>query len=118
MTRLARPLLSLAFLAITTTAFAGGSSAPFAYQPDPALKTASKGELDGRIKRACASTQAKLQNVAESRVDRACGCYSSRVIRGLDETELDAYRNTGVFNDTARAKALGALDSCKLKRPV
>jgi hypothetical protein len=118
MTRLARPLLSLAFLSLASTAFAGGSSAPFAYQPDPALKTASKGELDGRIKRACVATQAKLQNVAESRVERSCGCYSGRVIRGLDDGELDAYRNTGVFNDTARAKALAAIDSCKLKRPL
>jgi hypothetical protein len=118
MTRLARPLLSLAFLTLASTAFAGGSSAPFAYQPDPALKTASKGDLEGRIKRACVSTQAKLQNIAESRIERPCGCYATRVIRGLDESELDAYRNTGIFNDTARGKALGAIDSCKLKRPV
>ncbi len=106
------------FFALATTAFAGGSSAPFAYQPDPAFKTASKSELENRVKHACVATQAKLQNVAESRIDRPCGCYSSRVIRGLDDGELEAYRNTGVFNDTARGKALIAIDSCKLKRPV
>jgi hypothetical protein len=39
-------------------------------------------------------------------------------MRSLDATELDAYRNTAVFNDTARAKALAAIDSCKLKRPI
>jgi hypothetical protein len=118
MTRLARPLLSAALLMVATSAFAGGSSAPFNYTPDLALKTAGKAELETRIKRSCTATQAKVQNVAETRLDRSCGCYASRVMRGLDDSELDAYRNTGVFNDTARGKALAAIDSCKLKRPI
>jgi hypothetical protein len=118
MPRLARPLLSLTFLALASAAFAAGSSAPFGYTPDPALRTAGKEELEGRVRRACASTQAQLQNVATSKVERPCGCYASRVMAALDESEIQAYRATGVFNDSARAKALTALDSCKLKRPV
>ncbi len=38
-------------------------------------------------------------------------------MRSLDATEIQSYRDTGVFNDTARGKALAALDRCKLKRP-
>ena len=118
MTRILRPVLSAALLAIATGALASGSSAPFNYTPDPALKTASKSELETRVRRACTATQAQLQNVDETRLERPCGCYAGRVMRSLDATELDAYRNTAVFNDTARAKALAAIDSCKLKRPI
>ena len=118
MPRFARPLLSLTFLALTSAAFAAGSSAPFGYTPDPALRTAGKGELEGRVRRACASTQAQLQNVATSKVERPCACYATRVMGSLDEAEVAAYRATGVFNDSARAKALAAVDTCKLKRPV
>lgn len=116
--RVVRTLACTALLLTAHAAFAGGSSAPFGYQPDPALKSASKSDLESRIRRACRATQAKLQNVAETRVDRPCGCYAGRVLGELDGGELEAYRNTGVFNDTARAKALAALDGCRLKRPV
>lgn len=118
MNRLLRPLLSAACLAFATTALASGSSAPFNYTPDPALKTESKSDLEGRVRRACTATQAKIQNASETRLERPCGCYATRVMRGLDDSELDAYRNTGVFNEAARAKALAAIDSCKLKRPL
>jgi len=39
-------------------------------------------------------------------------------MRLLDPVEIDAYRNTGVFNDTARGKALAAIDACRLQRPI
>jgi hypothetical protein len=118
MTRITRSLLSAALIVCATGALASGSSAPFNYAPDPALKTASKTDLESRIRHACTATQAKLQNADESRLQRPCGCYAGRVMRGLDDAELDAYRNTGVFNETARSKALAAIDSCKLKRPI
>lgn len=118
MTRILRPLLSAAFVAAASAALAGGSSAPFNYTPDPALRTASKGELESRVRRACTATQASLQNQDQARLERPCGCYAGRVMRSLDDAELDAYRNSGVFNDTARAKALAAIDACKLKRPI
>lgn len=101
-----------------TTAAASGSGAPFGYTPDPTLKTASATELEGRVKRSCASTQAKVQNVADSSVERPCGCYATRVMKSLDPAEVEAYRNTGVFNESARTKALAAVDQCKLKRPI
>lgn len=88
------------------------------YTPDPALKTASAGNLTGRVRHACTVTQARLQSVSEVSLARPCGCYAQRTLSSLDRGELDAYRATGYFNDSAKAKALDALDSCKLPRPV
>ena len=116
---LVRPLLVIALLTgFPALGLAGASPANFNYTPDPGLKTAGKGELEQCVRRACAVTQARLQNAAESAVTRPCGCYAGKVMRSLDTAELDAYRSTGMFNDTARGKALAAIDSCKLQRPV
>ncbi|ACL59778.1 hypothetical protein [Methylobacterium nodulans] len=102
-----------------TAALAGAASSQLeAYQPDPALRTAPKTELESRVRRACAVVQARLQNTAETTLERPCGCYARATLRALDASELEAYRTTGYFNDSARAKALEALDSCKLPRPV
>src|ERR1700710_883319 len=76
MTRITRSLLSAALIVCATGALASGSSAPFNYAPDPALKTASKTDLESRIRHACTATQAKLQNADESRLQRPCGCYA------------------------------------------
>jgi hypothetical protein len=110
-------LTAVAIAASATAAFAASSSMPTMYQPDPALKTASASELRSRVSQACAITQARMQNVAESSVSRKCDCYAGRTMRALSADEVQAYRDTGVFNDGARAKALAALDSCKLQRP-
>ncbi|SDA15034.1 hypothetical protein SAMN02799622_01265 [Methylobacterium sp. UNC378MF] len=102
-----------------TAALAGGSTAPFQqYEPDPALKTASKSNLEGRVRHACTVVQARLTSATEASLERPCGCYARQTLRSLDASEIEAYRATGYFNDTARAKALAALDSCKLQRPV
>lgn len=114
-----RPLAALVLAAaLSGAAFAAGSSAPFGYQPDPALKTASLADLQRRVRDTCASTQARIQASTAAAMSRPCGCYAQRVMRALEPGELDAYRNTGVFNDTARAKALVAIDQCKLQRPI
>jgi hypothetical protein len=119
MTSTLRTLLAAAALvAGATGAFASASNVPTNYQPDPALKTASRSDIEGRFRRACQATQARLQSTQESAIARPCGCYASRTLRSLDASELDAYRATGVFNDTARAKALAAIDACQLKRPI
>lgn len=117
----ARPLAAaaLATCLAASAALAGASSTPFeAYQPDPALRTAPRADLEARVRRACAITQARLQSTPEGSLDRPCGCYASRTLRTLDAAEIESYRTTGYFNDSARAKALAALDSCHLKRPV
>lgn len=114
---LVRSCLALALALSGGAALAGASSTPFGYAPDPAMQRESPAQLEARIRRSCMSTQAKIQNVPESRVRRGCGCYASRVIRSLDANELTAYRTTGVFSDSARAKAFAALDGCGLRRP-
>ena len=88
------------------------------FTPDPALRTASKGNLTGRVAHACAVTQSRLQKVEETAVSAPCGCYAERTVRAMDRSEIASYRATGYFNDSAKAKALDALDSCKLPRPV
>jgi hypothetical protein len=114
-----RPTLAAAALiGSLLPAFAGASSVPTNYQPDPALKTASRGELESRIRKSCAIVQARLQNVSEVSVSSSCGCYASRALRSFDASEIQAYRDTGVFNESARVKALAAIDACKLQRPL
>ena len=118
MTSKLRTLLAAAAIVTGATgAFAAASNTPPIYQPDPAMKTASVSELRARVSQACSVTQAKLQNASEASVSRKCDCYAGRTMRALSTEEVQAYRDTGVFNDTARAKALGAIDSCNLQRP-
>jgi hypothetical protein len=122
-----RTFLAAGFLALgagffaqgATSALAGASSSQLeAYQPDPSLRSAPTSELETRVRRACAVVQARMQNAAETSFERPCGCYARTTLRALDASEIAAYRTTGYFNDSARAKALGAIDSCKLQRPV
>jgi len=114
-----RPMLAAAAMALSaTSALAAASNTPTMYQPDPALKTASMSELQARVRQACSVTQARLQNVTEASLSRKCDCYAGRTMRSLSADEVQAYRDTGVFNDTARAKALSAIDSCRLERPT
>ncbi len=113
-----RALLTAAFIAGgAVAAFAASSSMPTQYEPDPALKTASMADLRARVSQACAIVQAKQQNASEASFTSKCGCYAGRTMRALSAEEVQAYRNTGVFNDSAREKALAALDACKLPRP-
>jgi hypothetical protein len=119
MTSILRVLLTAAAIATgSAAAFAAASNTPTMYQPDPALKTASAAELRERVSQACSITQAKMQGVTEISLSRKCDCYAGRTMRSMSADEVQAYRDTGIFNDTARAKALAAIDSCKLERPT
>ena len=118
MTRFACLALALAVVTASGAALAAGSSAPFGYAPDPALAKENPAQLQARVQRACSATQARVQNVSTGQVARGCGCYAKQVMRSLDATELAAYRSSGIFNDSARGKAIAAIDACQLKRPV
>lgn len=111
-------LAALVLAASASVALAGASSVPTNYQPDPALQRASRAELESRIRKSCTITQARVQNVSEGSVSSPCGCYASRTLRSMSPAEVQAYRDTGVFNEGARDKALAAIDSCKLQRPI
>lgn len=115
---IARSLVVLALAAAPGAALAGASSAPFGYTPDPALRTESVPQLTARVQRGCSATQTRIQNVSTAQVARGCGCYAQRLMRSLDAAEIAAYRATGYFNDSARAKGYAAIDACRLRRPV
>lgn len=119
MPRFPRPVLAgvvVSFLA--SSAFAASSSTPIGYTPDPALKTASMSDLTKRVRAACTVTQARVQNGTERAFQRPCGCYASRSMKSFTTEEIQEYRDTGVFNASAREKALQAIDACGLKRPI
>ncbi len=119
MFRFSRPVLAgIAVAFIASGAFAASSSAPIGYTPDPALKTASMTDLTKRVQKACINTQARVQEGAESTFMRPCGCYATKTLKEFSPEELQAYRDTGVFNASARDKALWAIDECGLKRPL
>ncbi|WP_375408239.1 hypothetical protein [uncultured Methylobacterium sp.] len=113
---LAAGLLSL--LAACNSTKTGPTAALEGYTPDPALKTASPRNLAGRVRYACTVTQGRLQSVPEASLARPCGCYADRTLASLDRGEIESYRSTGYFNDSAKAKALAALDACQLPRPA
>ena len=78
-----------------TAALAGGSSAPFQqYEPDPALKTATKANLEGRVRHACTVVQARMTSATEASLERPCGCYARQTLRSLD-----AVRDRGLPDD-------------------
>ena len=119
--RTGRLLLAAGLLSLVAACNAnksGPTASLEGYTPDPALKTASTGNLTGRVRHACTVTQARFQKVPEDALTAPCGCYAERTLSALDKDEIASYRTTGYFNDSARAKALNALDSCKLPRPV
>jgi hypothetical protein len=104
-------------LAVTVVSIFAAACQPVA-APDPALQTASLSNLQDRVRFTCVRVQANLQNTSAGSVSSGCSCYARRTIRALDKEELASYRDTGLFNASARQKALKAIDTCGLKRPV
>jgi hypothetical protein len=88
-----------------------------AVSPDPQLRNASKTKLSERVRMTCNATQARLQKISLAKLERGCGCYAARTMRALTPAEIQAFRDTSVFNASARVKALAAIDACGLKRP-
>jgi hypothetical protein len=68
-----------------------------------------------RVLDACVVIQADLAETNQEPYAERCGCYASRVVKDMSADEFAAFRATGVFNDSARAKALRAIDLCKVK---
>jgi hypothetical protein len=106
-----RPILVFAALAVTL-----GACQP--NKPDPAMLTDPVSKLQDNARTFCVRTQANLQNVSAQAVAQKCSCYARRTVRALDKTEMLAYRETGLFNASARKKALTSIDACGLKRPI
>jgi hypothetical protein len=109
-------LVALGLVIAAGQAFAAGS-APLP-PPDPTAKNLTPAQIQKRAFDACLPTQARLKEVTQESVRAGCQCYASRTIRAMTKAEIQAFRDTGYFNDSARAKAFEAVDRCKLARPV
>jgi hypothetical protein len=98
-------------------ALAGASSQNIPPPIDPSARDLTPYMISLRAFDACLIVQSRLQKTTREAVHTPCSCYAKLTIKTMSKEELDAFRATGYFNDTARQKALVALDSCKLPRP-
>ena len=97
-------------------ALAGASSQDLP-PPDPTAKDLTPYMISLRAFDACLIVQSRLQGTTREAVHTPCSCYAKLTVKNMSKEELDAFRDTGYFNDSARQKALQALDTCKLPRP-
>ncbi len=98
-------------------ALAAAGTAPLP-EPDPRTRTMTPYQIQLRTFDACLVTQSRLQQTTREAVHAACSCYAKGTVNALTRAELDAFRATSVFNDSAREKALAQIDRCGLKRPI
>jgi hypothetical protein len=110
-------LSTMMFFAFTGLALAAGS-APLP-APDPTAKNLSPSQIQQRALNACIRTQTPLlAGVGPSEVRNKCACYARGTVRSMTRAEIQAFRDTGYFSDSAREKALAQVDRCGLRRPV
>lgn len=95
---------------------AGGTSA--LPPPDPTAKNLTPYMIQLRAFDACLVTQSRLMSTTREAVHTPCSCYAKGTVGAMTKDEIQAFRDTGYFNDSAREKGLGFIDRCKLKRPV
>lgn len=111
-------MLRFASRAVMGAAFvvmiAGCQGVPGDFKPDPKLKTASIGQLQAGVKDVCIKAQRAKSSSSTSELSKPCGCYASKALKAMDKGEIDFYRNSGYFADSARPKAQAALNSCGL----
>jgi hypothetical protein len=110
-------LLAGALALAPMAALAAASPAPLP-EPDPKTKKMSRYQIQLRTFDACLITQSRLQNTTREAVHTPCSCYATATVNSMTNTEIQAFRDTSVFNDSTREKALQQLDRCKLPRPT
>jgi hypothetical protein len=86
--------------------------------PDPTAKNLTPYMIQLRAFDACLVTQSRLLSTTREAVHTPCSCYAKGTVGAMTKDELQAFRDTGYFNDSAREKGLGFIDKCKLKRPI
>lgn len=113
-----RTLLTTGLLVLAPiAAFAAAGPAPLP-EPDPKTKNMSRYQIQLRAFDACLISQSRLQQTTREAVHSACSCYAVGTVKAMTNAEIQAFRDTSVFNDTTREKALQEIDRCKLVRPV
>lgn len=103
------------FAGISAHAASGGSALP---PPDPTAKNLTPYMIQLRAFDACLVTQSRLMGTTREAVHSPCSCYAKGTVGAMTKDEIQAFRDTGYFNDSARAKGLSFIDRCKLKRPI
>lgn len=102
---------------LPVAAFAAAGPAPLP-QPDPATKSMSRSQIQARAFDACLISQSRLQQTTREAVRAPCNCYASGTVRAMNAADIQAFRDTSVFNDATRERALQQIDRCKLVRPI
>ncbi|WP_156412319.1 hypothetical protein [Bosea sp. Root483D1] len=97
-------------------ALAAGSTSALP-PPDPTAKNLTPYMIQLRAFDACLVIQSRLMNTTREAVHTPCSCYAKGTVNAMTKDELQAFRDTGYFNDTARDKGYDFIDRCKLKRP-
>jgi hypothetical protein len=110
-------LIGMGLCALAPVAALAGASSQNIPPVDPTAKNLTPYMISLRAFDACLIVQSRLQNTTREAVHTPCSCYAKLTIKNMTKEELDAFRDTGYFNETTRRKALEALDSCKLPRP-
>ncbi len=105
----------LSVLASVALAASGKSALP---PPDPTAKNLTPYMIQLRAFDACLHTQSQLMQTTREAVHTPCSCYAKGTVNAMSKDELQAFRDTGYFNDSAREKGLSFIDQCKLKRPI
>jgi hypothetical protein len=117
MRRMGAALLAGGLMLFGASAYAASSSAPLP-PPDPTAKNLTPYMIQLRAFDACLYNQARLMNTTREAVHTPCSCYAKGTVNAMTKDEIQAFRDTGYFNDSARAKGLSFIDQCKLKRPL
>ena len=111
-----------AFLLVSTLALspfavlAAAGTAPLP-EPDPKTKNMSRYQIQLRAFDACLISQSRLQQTTREAVHSPCSCYATGTVKAMTNTEVQAFRDTSVFNESTREKAFAQIDKCKLVRP-
>lgn len=108
-------LICLAFSGASALAAGSSSSLP-AF--DPTARNLTRPQIQQRAYDACLITMARTMSRPAETLRTPCQCYARGTVRAMTQDEIEAFRATGYFNDSAREKAFGFVDRCQLQRPA
>ncbi|MFT0891407.1 hypothetical protein [Pseudochelatococcus sp. G4_1912] len=109
-------LAGLVFLSMVpgTQAVYAGATAPQQPQSDIGLTYASADQIRTHILDSCVLREWGRATETKSSYSERCSCYARRITADMTGEELDAFRQSGVYNASARPKAEEAQLKCSL----
>ncbi len=110
-------ILLVSALALSPYAALGAAGTAPLPEPDPKTKKMSRQQIQLRAFDACLISQSRLQQTTRDAVNSACNCYASGTVKAMTNLEVQAFRDTSVFDESTREKAFAQIDKCKLVRP-